>query len=63
MQFETHNRLLTNQQTNKKPVADLERRKWGLGISIHIKMTIILSNMQFVTIHKNPYVYIHTYYM
>ena len=37
-------------QKRKNPAASPKRRKWGLGISIHIKMKFILINMTCIAI-------------
>ena len=41
--------------TNKKPAASLKRRKWGLGIPIHIQTTCMLINMSLYAIYFNRY--------
>ena len=35
-------------QTKKTPAASLKRRKWGLGLPIHMKNLSILMNMPFI---------------
>ena len=40
---------------NNKTAASLKRRKWGLGIPIHIKMTLIFTNMPFTAITIDEY--------
>ena len=40
--------MLLTFPTNRVFAASLKRRKWGSGIQIHIEITFILTNMQFI---------------
>ena len=43
-------------QKKKVPAASLKRRKWGLGLPIHINMLFIVMNMSFMLINICEYI-------
>ena len=42
-------------KNKKQPAASLKRRKWGLGLPIHLKMTFIMINMPLIATHIDEY--------